>query len=29
MKGFTIFYWVTGTWWIPMLVLLVAVALLL
>jgi tellurite resistance protein TehA-like permease len=23
MKGFTIFYWVTGTWWIPMLVLLV------
>lgn len=22
LKGFTIFYWVTGTWWIPMLVLL-------
>ncbi len=22
IKGFTIFYWVTGTWWIPMLVLL-------
>jgi len=22
LKGFTIFYWVTGTWWIPMLVIL-------
>jgi tellurite resistance protein TehA-like permease len=22
LKGFTVFYWVTGTWWIPMLVLL-------
>lgn len=22
LKGFTIFYWVTGTWWVPMLVLL-------
>ena len=22
MKGFTIFYWATGTWWIPMLVIL-------
>jgi len=22
MKGFTVFYWVTGTWWIPMLVIL-------
>src|SRR5690606_7701077 len=22
IKGFTIFYWATGTWWIPMLVLL-------
>ncbi len=22
IKGFTIFYWVTGTWWIPMLVIL-------
>ena len=22
LKGFTVFYWATGTWWIPMLVLL-------
>lgn len=22
LKGFTIFYWVTGTWWIPMLIIL-------
>lgn len=22
LKGFTVFYWVTGTWWIPMLVIL-------
>lgn len=22
IKGFTIFYWATGTWWIPMLLLL-------
>src|SRR3546814_8451508 len=22
LKGFTIFYWATGTWWIPMLLLL-------
>jgi len=22
LKGFTVFYWVTGTWWIPMLLLL-------
>jgi tellurite resistance protein TehA-like permease len=22
LKGFTIFYWATGTWWVPMLVLL-------
>lgn len=24
LKGFTIFFWATGTWWIPMLVILVA-----
>jgi tellurite resistance protein TehA-like permease len=24
LKGFTIFYWVTGTWWIPMLFILAA-----
>lgn len=24
LKGFTIFYWVTGTWWIPMLAILAA-----
>lgn len=24
LKGFTIFYWATGTWWIPMLVILAA-----
>ena len=24
LKGFTVFYWATGTWWIPMLVLLAA-----
>ncbi|MBW7890392.1 MAG: tellurite resistance/C4-dicarboxylate transporter family protein [Chitinophagaceae bacterium] len=24
IKGFTIFYWATGTWWIPMLILLAA-----
>ncbi len=23
LKGFTVFYWATGTWWIPMLVVLV------
>ncbi len=23
LKGFTVFYWATGTWWIPMLVILV------
>ena len=23
LKGFTIFFWATGTWWIPMLVILV------
>ena len=22
MKGFTVFYWATGTWWIPMLIIL-------
>jgi tellurite resistance protein TehA-like permease len=22
LKGFTVFYWATGTWWIPMLLLL-------
>jgi tellurite resistance protein TehA-like permease len=22
LKGFTVFYWVTGTWWVPMLILL-------
>jgi tellurite resistance protein TehA-like permease len=24
LKGFTIFFWATGTWWIPMLLILVA-----
>ena len=23
LKGFTIFFWATGTWWIPMLLILV------
>jgi tellurite resistance protein TehA-like permease len=24
LKGFTVFYWATGTWWIPMLLILAA-----
>ena len=24
LKGFTVFYWATGTWWIPMLAILAA-----
>jgi tellurite resistance protein TehA-like permease len=24
LKGFTVFYWVTGTWWVPMLLVLAA-----